>query len=221
MVSSDDDGRTWGAFSFVSIAEYDYAQGDVYFFVVAPNPAHEGSLLALFPLAHKFRGCIGLAASVDGLHWSAPTPLLRCAVHGERAVHHPAQGLVSDGDSVVMFVHENVPGVTSDHTPTAAQMVQFPYLKLPRCACQNARGQRRRVVLPRSLPSHRLVALSARRAHAPRDTMRPDTLPSSLVTPFPLRPRLVRHTIPRNVLRDWTLSALRPENMSSGPPPTR
>ena len=95
--ASDDGGCTWGAFAFVSIAEYSYAQGDVYFFAVSPNPAHPGSLLALFPLAHKFRGCIGLAASTDGLHWSAPTPLLRCAVHGERAVHHPAQGLVREG----------------------------------------------------------------------------------------------------------------------------
>ena len=90
------------------------------------------SLVALFPLAHKFRGCIGLAASRDGRHWSAPTPLYRCAVHGERAVHHPAQGWVRDGESVALFVHENVPGVTSDVTPTAAQMKEFPYLKLPR-----------------------------------------------------------------------------------------
>ena len=165
MTASDDGGRTWGRFSFISIGEYDYAQGDVYFFVVMSNPAHAGSLLALFPLAHKFHGCIGLAASTDGMHWSAPTPLLRCAVHGERAVHHPAQGLVVEGSSVAFYVHENVAGITSDHTPTAMQMVAFPYLKLP-------------------------------------------------------RPRLMRHTVPLEALRSWTLSALRPENMSTGPLPT-
>ena len=166
MAASDDDGRTWGPFAFVSIAEYAYPEGDVYFFAVSPNPVHAGSLLALYPLAHRFRGCIGLSASTDGLHWSAPTPLLRCAVHGERAVHHPAQGWVREGESsVALFVHENVPGVTSDHTPTREQMATFPYLKLP-------------------------------------------------------RPRLVRHTIPSDALLRWTLSALRPENMSHGTLPT-
>ena len=92
------------------------------------------TLLALLPLAHKFRGCIAIAASVDGVRWSAPTPLLRCAVHGERAVHHPAQGFVHVPHEgvVALYVHENVAGVTSDITPTAAQMQQFPYLKLPR-----------------------------------------------------------------------------------------
>jgi hypothetical protein len=100
---------------------------------VSVNPVRHESLIALFPLAHKFRGCIAMAASLDGLHWSSPTPLRRCAVHGERAVHHPAQGLVMEGEhTVALYVHENVPGVTSDITPTAAQMTQFPYLRLPR-----------------------------------------------------------------------------------------
>ena len=35
-------------------------------------------------------------------------------------------------DRVVLYVHENVPGVTSDLTPSSAQMQQFPYLRLPR-----------------------------------------------------------------------------------------
>lgn len=70
------------------------------------------------------------------------------------------------GRSVAIYVHENVPGVTSDLTPTAQMMAAYPYLKLP-------------------------------------------------------KPRLVRHTIPTEVLRSWTLSALRPENMSSGALPTR
>ena len=49
-------------------------------------------------------------------------------------MHHPAQGILLEpgGTHVLLYVHENVPGVTSDITPTAAQMVQFPYLKLPR-----------------------------------------------------------------------------------------
>lgn len=49
-------------------------------------------------------------------------------------VHHPAQGVFLEpgGSTVVLYVHENVPGVTSDVTPTASQMAQFPYLRLPR-----------------------------------------------------------------------------------------
>lgn len=130
--SSADEGATWSAFSLISISGYEMAQGDVYFFVVSANPALPGSLLALFPLAHQFRGCIGLAASADGLRWSAPTPLLRCAVHGERAVHHPAAGLVVDGDEVAIFVHENVPGTTTDGLPTTAELKAYPYLKTGR-----------------------------------------------------------------------------------------
>ena len=132
VVSSDDGGYTWGPFSFVGIKGYEHAQGDVYFFAVSVNPVHPDSLLALYPLAHKFRGCIAMSVSTDGLRWSSPSPLLTCSVHGERAVHHPAQGFVREGDVVSLYVHENVPGVTSDITPTAQQMKEFPYLKLPR-----------------------------------------------------------------------------------------
>jgi hypothetical protein len=151
--SSADGGRTWGPFAMVSIDGYEHSTGDIYFFAVSRNPVHSGSLVALFPLAHRFRGCIGIAVSTDGLRWSAPTPLLRCAVHGERATHHPAQGFVREGGAVSLYVHENVPGVTSDITPTAATMRDFPYLKLP-------------------------------------------------------RPRLVRHTMPSEVLLNWTHATL-------------
>lgn len=151
--ASTDEGRTWGEFRFVSVAEYDYPQGDVYFFAVSANPAHDGSLVALFPLAHKFRGCVAIAASTDGVHWSAPTPLRLCDVHGERTTHHPVQGVVREGDLISLYIHENVPGVTSDITPTPAMMRDHPYLRLP-------------------------------------------------------KPRLVRHTIPIEALRRWTLDAL-------------
>ena len=130
--ASRDGGTSWGPFRFIEIAGYDRAQGDLYFFAVTRNPVHPRSLLALFPLAHKFRGCIGLSVSLDGVKWAAATPLLHCAVHGERTVHHPVQGVLRDGPDVVVFIHENVPGVTSDLTPTAAQMAAYPYLKLPR-----------------------------------------------------------------------------------------
>ena len=67
-----------------------------------------------------------MAASRDGLHWSPPTPLQRCAVHGERTVHHPASGFLLDGDEVAIFIHENVPGVTADVTPSTAELRASP-----------------------------------------------------------------------------------------------
>lgn len=54
------------------------------------NPAHNRSLLAVFPLAHRARGCLGVAASLDGVRWSRVTPLLACALYGERTLDQPA-----------------------------------------------------------------------------------------------------------------------------------
>lgn len=130
-VASVDGGATWGRFQFVSVEQYDFAHGDIYFFAVSANPVHNDSLLALYPLVHKFRGCVAISASADGLRWSAPTPLLSCAVHGERTVHHPAQGFVHEKESVSFYVHENVPGTTSDVAVLGKKLDFHPYLRLP------------------------------------------------------------------------------------------
>ena len=58
----------------------------------AQRTQHHGSLLAIFPLAHHLRGCLAIALSIDGLHWSRVTPLLACGVRGERALDHPVAG---------------------------------------------------------------------------------------------------------------------------------
>ena len=91
----------------MQIAGYDYAEGDLYFFAAQANPAHRASLIALFPLVHRLRGCIGV-------HWSRITPLRGCGVHGERATDHPVAGLVRRGEAVWLYVHENVPGISAD-----------------------------------------------------------------------------------------------------------
>lgn len=68
QVSSSDDGsETWSPFELVNISGYDFFTGDIYFFAVMANPVHRGSLLAIFPLVHKLKGCLGLAASRDGV----------------------------------------------------------------------------------------------------------------------------------------------------------
>ncbi|KAL1525993.1 hypothetical protein AB1Y20_020818 [Prymnesium parvum] len=131
VAASTDEGASWSAFSLISLAGYRYPQGDLYFFSVQPNPAANGSLLALFPIVHKFRGCVGMAVSEDGVRWSAITPLLRCAVHGERTVHHPVAGVLRRGDAAHVYIHHNVPGVTADVSPSSRAKAEFPYLDLP------------------------------------------------------------------------------------------
>ena len=79
------------------------------------NPSDNSSLVAVFPIVHRLRGCLGIAASVDGLHWSRITPLLACNIYGERAVDHSAApALVRRGREVWLYVHEEVPGITID-----------------------------------------------------------------------------------------------------------
>ena len=58
--------------------------------------------------------CLALSLSLDGLTWSAPRPLVRCAAAGERAVHHPAAGLVRRGRHVLFYVHEDVSAIRLD-----------------------------------------------------------------------------------------------------------
>lgn len=115
----------------VRIAGYTHSQGDIYFFSVQANPARPDTLLAFFPVTHAFHGCVAIATSTDGLRWSAVTPLFSCAVHGERTVHHPVAGLLRRGDYVHFYVHENVPGVTADVSPTPRMLQAHPYLRLP------------------------------------------------------------------------------------------
>ena len=71
------DGTRWAPFKTVHLGGYD-ATGDVYFFAAQVNPAHNGSLVAIFPLVHRLRACLAIAASYDGVHWSRVTPLLSC-----------------------------------------------------------------------------------------------------------------------------------------------
>merc|ERR1712008_575671 len=60
------------------------------------------------------RACIGIAFSLDGLRWSTITSLVSCGAYGDRAVSHPAAGLVRSGDQIFIFVHEEVPSVRLD-----------------------------------------------------------------------------------------------------------
>ena len=115
MTRSFDGGASWSPFEQIRIDGYDMGQGDIYFFGVQVNPVHNGSLIATFPLVHRLRGCIGLAASLDGVRWSRVTPLLSCAIYGERTLDQPAvPALLRRGAEIWIYIHEEVPGITFD-----------------------------------------------------------------------------------------------------------
>ena len=78
QVTSSADGTAWAPFQALAIADYAHAEGNIYFFAAQVNPVLESSLLALFPLEHRRRGCLAFACSRDGVRWSRPTALLSC-----------------------------------------------------------------------------------------------------------------------------------------------
>ena len=123
---SSDGGESWSAFEQVRIEGYDMGAGDIYYFGAQVNPSHNGSLLATFPLVHRLRGCVGLAASLDGVRWSRVTPLLSCSIFGERTMDQPAlPAMVRRGAEVWLYVHEEVPGITFDR---AVPLLLQPFL---------------------------------------------------------------------------------------------
>lgn len=112
------DGDDWNRAPFepIQIANLTPAHGvDIYYFAAQANPVHD-SMLAVFPLVHNGRGCICLSFSRDGVHWSAPQPLVRCTSVRERTTSHPAPGLLRKGAYIWLYMHENVPDVHVDAT---------------------------------------------------------------------------------------------------------
>ena len=157
VTRSFDDGETWSPFEQVHLDSYG-GEGDIYFFAVQINPAHKNSLITVFPLVHRVRGCVAVAVSTDGVRWSRITPLLSCSIYGERTMDQPAlPAMVRRGSEVWLYVHEEVPGITIDRmTPRLAyaQMVKyekssnvvryaFPCLKLARWTSVALRDWRR------------------------------------------------------------------------------
>ena len=151
LLPSEEGVSTWSPFQMIRIDNYAYCDGDIYFFLVQQNPVLADSLLALFPVVHRSSGCIAFAVSRDGVRWSAPAPLLRCATDdygspgsrvklgsrhshthvGQRSLHQPAANLHLVGSEAVVFVHEHVPGIS--HTPGAKPRLKrwaFPASRL-------------------------------------------------------------------------------------------
>ena len=121
LTTSVDDGRSWTPFQMIILRGYEHKHGEIYFFAAQVNPVHPSSMVAIFPMVHRFRGCIAASVSLDGQHWTAPTPLIPCDVDGERTIDHPVAGLLRRGERVIFYVHENVPGISDDRAFTQPQ----------------------------------------------------------------------------------------------------
>ena len=146
QVTRSTDTFSWSPFELLTIQDYRYSQGDLYFFAAQVNPVQPDSLIAIFPLVHLLRACIGVAFSLDGRRWSSITPLVTCDAYGDRAVSHPVAGLVRSGEHVLLFVHEEVPNVRLDlFTPYPLQTywkANSPSARISRYAIPIARLKR-------------------------------------------------------------------------------
>ena len=115
QVTRSEDGRSWLPFQLLHIQGFAPSTGTTSMFAAQENPVHNGSLVALLPMVHRSRACIGITFSLDGLAWSAFMPLVRCMAFGSRAAHNPVAGglhLIGRG-RVACFIHEDIPGVST------------------------------------------------------------------------------------------------------------
>ena len=128
QVSSSANGAEWSPFQLISLNGYQPAHGDIYYFAAQQNPVDAGSMLAVFPLVHRARACIGLAISTDAVRWSSPRALLPCRAAGERSVDQPAAGMLRRSGHVLLYVHENVPGIRVDAKTPEVQRARLRQL---------------------------------------------------------------------------------------------
>lgn len=135
VTTSMDGGQRWSPFRLLDVVGLPPHSGEVYYWSAQRNPAHGDTLLAVAPIVHHGRGCVGLSLSVDGHTWSTPEPLVRCGVHGERTVDHPVAGVVATREgSVLFFVHREVPLISQDKRG-ASTVVYAPPRACPASHC--------------------------------------------------------------------------------------
>ena len=128
--------EAWLPFRPIRVAGYEPADGNMYFFAVCVNPLRPDSLLALTPLVHDGAACVAVSLSRNGVHWSALQPLVACSTdmerrdaayllerwkdkatyRGHRSTSQPAANVLIWEDQVLLFVHEQVPGIGDNAT---------------------------------------------------------------------------------------------------------
>ena len=116
----------WAPFRLISFrSEYDWckaSKNNVYSAAVKTNPADESTLLGMFPFTGPGTGLnsgerprrwyahIALAVSCDGVRFSEPLPVIKVPKDWwGRPNDLPVDGYVQRGDTVYLFVHENMP----------------------------------------------------------------------------------------------------------------
>ena len=65
------------------------------------------------PFGNAAAAASPFAFSRDGMRWSPLVPLLATKPIGPRTADHPAIGIFSDGDNVLVYVQTNVPGIAT------------------------------------------------------------------------------------------------------------
>ena len=121
----------WERFRPIAIDGYTPQGGNVYFFSVSMNPVSLDSLIALVPVAQNRAACVAASFSRDGLRWSPLQPLTVCTTdleseharselerlksfatyRGHRSTSQPAANVLLWKDRVLIFIHEQVPGI--------------------------------------------------------------------------------------------------------------
>jgi len=113
----------WSPFELVHIPEWPVEAGNIYFAAVNRNPADPETLLALLPANDgQGRAFVGLAVSVDGVHFSPMHELISSfAAPAGRTTDHPVDGIVVRDGMAYFWIHQNVPGVcdATDAAPDA------------------------------------------------------------------------------------------------------
>ena len=116
QMTRSSDLETWDPWRLIDIdGSSPDADRNIYFFGVSANPVDADSLVAVLPVNHPRAGlsAICLTFSRDGTRWSPLVPLLATKPIGPRTADHPAIGIFSDGDDVLVYVQTNVPGIAT------------------------------------------------------------------------------------------------------------
>ena len=112
------DLNAWEPFAPIALADYNALSNNIYYFAVQVNPVDNASLVAVFPLVHRYKsehpygGCIAISCSHDGLTWSSPVPLVSCPRldrYNERTMSAPVAGLIRTSWTIDYYVQHNVP----------------------------------------------------------------------------------------------------------------
>ena len=110
----DSGSVAWRPFELVTFDgdDYDPTVTSIYLFAVNANPVVPASLLALYTLVNEEGSFVALSASLDGVRFTAPSPIIETeSFYGSRALDQPVDGLWFHDGVVYFYMHTNVQGI--------------------------------------------------------------------------------------------------------------